>query len=86
MFVVSRILPICRNEDGLAAVLGHEIAHNIAHHSAERMSQSIFVFAAALAIDIFLGGTGGITRMLLDLTFLKPGSRSQEVREDMHFF
>ncbi|KAL0259785.1 metalloendopeptidase [Diplodia seriata] len=67
------------NEDGLAAVLGHEIAHNVAHHSAERMSQSVFVLAAALAVDIFLGGTGGITRMLLDLTFLKPGSRSQEV-------
>ncbi|KAB2578742.1 Peptidase M48 [Lasiodiplodia theobromae] len=82
VFVFSGILPICRNEDGLAAVLGHEIAHNIAHHSAERMSQSIFVFAAALAIDIFLGGTGGITRMLLDLTFLKPGSRSQESEAD----
>ncbi|KAL1628177.1 metalloendopeptidase [Diplodia seriata] len=78
VFVFSGILPICRNEDGLAAVLGHEIAHNVAHHSAERMSQSVFVLAAALAVDIFLGGTGGITRMLLDLTFLKPGSRSQE--------
>lgn len=81
MFVFSGILPICRNEDGLAAVLGHEIAHNVAHHAAERMSQSIFVLAAALGVDIFLGGTGGITRMLLDLTFLRPGSRSQEVCE-----
>ncbi|OMP85809.1 Mitochondrial metalloendopeptidase OMA1, partial [Diplodia seriata] len=82
VFVFSGILPICRNEDGLAAVLGHEIAHNVAHHSAERMSQSVFVLAAALAVDIFLGGTGGITRMLLDLTFLKPGSRSQESEAD----
>lgn len=82
VFVFSGILPICRNEDGLAAVLGHEIAHNVAHHAAERMSQSIFVLAAALGVDIFLGGTGGITRMLLDLTFLRPGSRSQESEAD----
>ncbi|GME21867.1 mitochondrial metalloendopeptidase oma1 [Neofusicoccum parvum] len=82
VFVFSGILPICQNEDGLAAVLGHEIAHNVAHHAAERMSQSIFVLTAVLAIDIFLGGTGGLTRMLLDLTFMKPGSRSQESEAD----
>ena len=31
VFVFSGILPICDGEDGLAAVLGHEIAHNVAH-------------------------------------------------------
>lgn len=34
VFVFTGILPLCRNEDGIAAVLGHEIAHIVAHHSA----------------------------------------------------
>ena len=38
IFVFSGILPITANEDGLAAVLGHEVAHSVARHSAERMS------------------------------------------------
>ncbi|MDR0437374.1 MAG: M48 family metallopeptidase [Bacteroidales bacterium] len=35
------ILPICQNEAGVAVVMGHEIAHAIANHSAERMSQEL---------------------------------------------
>jgi metalloendopeptidase OMA1, mitochondrial len=37
--VYTGILPITQNEDGLAVVLGHEIAHAIARHGAERMAQ-----------------------------------------------
>lgn len=37
----SGILPICRNEDGVAAVMGHEIAHVTAEHGNERMTQSL---------------------------------------------
>jgi metalloendopeptidase OMA1, mitochondrial len=37
--VYTGILPLCANEAGLAAVLGHEIAHAIARHGGERMSQ-----------------------------------------------
>ena len=38
VFVHSGLLSVCRNEDALAAVLGHEIAHNTASHVAERLS------------------------------------------------
>jgi hypothetical protein len=34
VFVFTGILPLCQNEDGIAAVLGHEIAHVVAHHTA----------------------------------------------------
>jgi predicted Zn-dependent protease len=34
IFVFTGILPLCRDEDGLAAVLAHEISHVIAHHTA----------------------------------------------------
>jgi predicted Zn-dependent protease len=37
------IIPICQNEAGVAVVMGHEIAHAIANHSAERMSQELVV-------------------------------------------
>jgi predicted Zn-dependent protease len=37
--VYTGILPYCANEAGLAAVMGHEIAHAIARHGGERMSQ-----------------------------------------------
>jgi predicted Zn-dependent protease len=39
--VYTGILPITRDEAGLATVLGHEVAHATAHHGAERMSQQM---------------------------------------------
>jgi predicted Zn-dependent protease len=39
--VYSGILPITQNENGLAVVMGHEIAHAVAKHSNERMSQAL---------------------------------------------
>jgi len=39
--VYSGLLPVAQNETGLAVVLGHEIAHAVAKHSNERMSQAL---------------------------------------------
>ncbi|CAD0010770.1 unnamed protein product, partial [Aureobasidium pullulans] len=81
VFVFSGILDVCQGEQGLAAVLGHEIAHNVAHHSAERMS-SYFIFlpvAIVASLWLGLGDVGNVfTRMVVDLVFLRPGSRKQE--------
>lgn len=41
--IYTGILPVCANEAGLAAVMGHEIAHAIARHGAQRVSQSLIL-------------------------------------------
>jgi metalloendopeptidase OMA1, mitochondrial len=46
IFVFTGLLPIAKNPAGLAAVLGHEVAHVIARHGAERMSQVLLVNVA----------------------------------------
>ena len=52
--IYTGILPITSNEDGLAAVMGHEIAHVTARHGGERMSQQFAagVLTAAAAIGL----------------------------------
>ncbi len=43
------ILPVCKNDDGIAVVMGHEVAHAIARHSNERMSQQMLIEAGTSA-------------------------------------
>ncbi|KAI1344771.1 peptidase family M48-domain-containing protein [Xylariaceae sp. FL0016] len=84
IFVYSGLIPIARSEAGLAAVLGHEIAHCLAQHMGEQMSSqigknvllwSVIFLSGGLATPI-LGGT------LLDYIFSKPMSRKQESEAD----
>jgi len=44
------ILPICDNEDGIAAVMGHEVAHAFARHGQERMSQAMTQQGLSIAV------------------------------------
>jgi len=55
--VYTGILPVCANEAGLAAVLGHEIAHAVARHGAQRMSQQILVTGALAATSVSLANS-----------------------------
>ncbi|MDP2723626.1 MAG: M48 family metallopeptidase [Bacteroidales bacterium] len=52
--VYSGILPITRNETGLAVVMGHEIAHAIAEHGNERMSQELLRSAGSVGLEVAL--------------------------------
>jgi len=49
--VYSGILPVTKNEAGLAVVMGHEIAHAVAVHGNERMSQGMLVQFGGMALD-----------------------------------
>lgn len=48
------IMPICENEDGVAVVMGHEITHALAEHSAQRMSQAMVAQGLQIAGNIAL--------------------------------
>ncbi len=83
IIVYSGILPVAKTDAGLATILGHEVGHVMAHHTAERYSQDQLVNAgAALA-----GASGGnlATLAVLGLGqvgFLLPYSRAQESEAD----
>ncbi len=55
--VYSGILPITQTDAGLATVLGHEIGHAVAHHSASRMSQALLTQGVGEAAGTALGST-----------------------------
>jgi len=52
--VYTGILPLTKDDAGLAVVLGHEIAHAIADHGNERMSQELTIQAAGIGLDIYM--------------------------------
>ena len=54
--VYTGMLEVTKNSDGLAAVMGHEIAHAVAKHSVERASRGLLVQHGSKIIDILSGG------------------------------
>ncbi|GAA5951077.1 hypothetical protein JCM3765_004674 [Sporobolomyces pararoseus] len=82
IFVFSGILPIAKDEDGLAIILGHEIAHQVARHSAERLS-SMKVLVALSYLLTTLGIDLGLSRVLLNVGMTLPNSRKNETEADL---
>jgi len=89
--IYTGILDITKNNNGLAAVMGHEIAHAVAKHSVERSSRSILLNTSTQLIDIFSGGklsqvnrvTGiNTVGLLSQLGIMNPFSRKQETEAD----
>ncbi|KAG0130762.1 hypothetical protein HOY82DRAFT_608913 [Tuber indicum] len=67
------------DEDGLAAVMSHEIAHTVAHHASETMSKSFLTMAGFLLLSVVNGTDTSFLGNIMDLVYLRPGSRRQEV-------
>lgn len=89
VFVFSGILGLARNDSGLATVLGHEIAHNLADHHGERLSQDVGASIVLWSL-VLLGGVIGLGPLIfhffgsrfLDVAFGFPMSRLQESEAD----
>jgi predicted Zn-dependent protease len=50
--VFTGIIPVAQNNAALAAVLGHEVAHAVLKHSAERASQQLLLTGGMMALDV----------------------------------
>jgi len=62
--VYSGLLPVTQTEAALACVMGHEIAHAVARHGNERMSQGLLVQFGGIALDVALSQKSQLTRDL----------------------
>ena len=84
------ILPICKDEAGIATVMGHEIAHAIAEHGGERMSQGLIVQLGGMGLQAALENEPALTQQLAMTAFgigsqlgvMLPFSRLHESEAD----
>jgi len=89
--VYTGMLEVTNNTNGLAAVMGHEIAHAVAKHSIERASRTVALNVATQVTDILTGGklstinrTTGMNTvgLLAEMGILNPFNRKQESEAD----
>ncbi|SGZ49681.1 CIC11C00000000369 [Sungouiella intermedia] len=81
IFIFSSILPICKNQDGLATVLSHELSHQLAHHSLEQLSkQPIYIMLSTMLY--VATGISWFTDLLVTGLFQMPASREMESEAD----
>ncbi|KKY20830.1 putative mitochondrial inner membrane metallopeptidase [Phaeomoniella chlamydospora] len=82
IFVFTGILKYTRDEDGLAAVLGHEISHKVARHHAEQMSGRLWAFVFILAAAVLGDVSSNLSNTIYNLVFDLRNSRTQEAEAD----
>jgi metalloendopeptidase OMA1, mitochondrial len=81
--VYTGILPMTKDENGLAVVMGHEVAHALARHGAERISDQM---AAGVAMSVLLAGKSETTQYIVQQAYgigvALPFNRKQESEAD----
>jgi len=88
--VYTGILPIAQNEEGLAVIMGHEVAHAVAGHGNERMSQGLLTQLGGMALSVALAQEPQQTQQLFMAAYgvgaqvgvLLPFSRLHESEAD----
>lgn len=88
--VYTGILPITQDENGLAVVLGHEVAHAIARHGNERMSQGLLLQMGGTALNVAIANKSAETQNLFMQAYgigaqtglILPFSRKNELESD----
>lgn len=88
--VYTGLVPIAKNTDGLAIVMGHEIAHAIARHGAERIAHQRLYQLGQMAVSLALGGVDYDTQRMVigamgagaQFGILLPFSRDHESEAD----
>ena len=90
MVVNTGILPYTLDDDGLAVALGHEIAHAVAKHSSERISQQMLVQYGGVALNTLMQNKSDAAQALANQIYgvgtqvgvMLPYSRKQESESD----
>lgn len=84
------ILPVCRDEAGVAVVMGHEVAHAVARHGAERISQHLVLQIGAGVLAAVIAGkdkenqetVAALLGVGFGVAFALPFSRKHESEAD----
>lgn len=79
VFVLSSILPLCKNDDALATILAHELSHQLARHSGEQILK--LPFFLLLAASDFTKNRA-FNRLTVDGLLQMPNSREMETEAD----
>ena len=88
--VFEGILPVTKNEFGLAVVIGHEVAHAVAKHSNERLSQQMIVQSGSTLANVLVSNKSELTRTGVNALYglgaqywvILPYSRTHEYEAD----
>lgn len=84
------ILPYTQDNAGLAIVLGHEVAHAVANHSSERISQQVLANAGGQVLGVLLQNSSAVSQNVAQQVYglgaqygvMLPYSRSNESEAD----